>query len=241
MPNRRRPALGRTSPRTASRDTPRGLGRPSVGRLCAPHRGDRTGSAGPARRPERRASAYGTSRGDAPRHGVRNPCASPSCCCSTVGGGRRAVEEIGRDDGLELIARAVQHSLVGTNCRTWAILEPSAARGLRKAADFHERRVNAILDEMVRRASGLDSAPPRVEGTRAAGPHTHIPREGRSWEMAQGPGSRRPPAGGRRPTGTLDGVPRARLPVGAERCDALADLLGRRDAVGAVPVRRRVL
>lgn len=59
--------------------------------------------------------------------------------------------------GEDLVARAVQHTLVAVNCRTWGILEPSAQRGLSRAAAFHERRSADLLDAVC--AKGRDTAP----------------------------------------------------------------------------------
>lgn len=58
-------------------------------------------------------------------------------------------------DGLELIARAVQHTLVSVRCREWAILEPEAAKGLGRAAGFHRDKSAALLNEAAQAGDGL--------------------------------------------------------------------------------------
>lgn len=57
----------------------------------------------------------------------------------------------------ELIGKAVRHVLVAVNCRTWAILEPAAERGLNRAAAFHKHRSDVLLEEFMARVRAGES------------------------------------------------------------------------------------
>lgn len=55
-----------------------------------------------------------------------------------------------RPEGLELVRMAIAHASVAGGLRYWARKEPSARRGLIKAADAHSERSSALLGQMVK-------------------------------------------------------------------------------------------
>lgn len=62
---------------------------------------------------------------------------------------------------FRLIGQMIAHGCTAGACRVWARKEPTAARGLTKAADFHSRRAAALADELTKARDAVAAAPVR--------------------------------------------------------------------------------